>query len=255
MDNNKIGHHISGQFNKELEDIRNKVLIMGGMVEQQIELAIEAYTKGDMEMAEQVIKQDDQVDALEMVIDQECMQILALRQPTAFDLRLLITAIKIIHEIERVGDKAQRIAEMAMKLAGVESKFVYHELEHMTEVVKGMLHDALDSFARMSLDDIPRITKQDDKVDREYENILRQLITRMMEDSRNITRALDVLWTVRALERIGDHAVYICEHLVFMINGEDIRHLSQKELEEKLYGTVIERRSKKRIQLEGSDLE
>ncbi|MCX7098419.1 MAG: phosphate signaling complex protein PhoU [Methylococcales bacterium] len=234
MDNSKIGHHISEQFNRELEDIRNKVLTMGGLVEQQIELAIEAYTTGNMEMAELVIKQDNQVDALEMAIDLECTQILALRQPTAFDLRLLITVIKVIHEIERVGDKAERIAEMAIKLAGVESRFPHHELEHMAELVKGMLHDALDAFARMSVEEVPEITARDENVDREYDNILRQLITRMMEDPRNITRTLDVIWTVRALERIGDHACYICEHLVYMVKGEDVRHLSQSELEKKV---------------------
>ncbi len=234
MDNSKIGHHISERFNIELEDIRNKVLTMGGLVERQIDLAVEAYTTGNMELAEQVIKQDDDVDALEVAIDQECTQILALRQPTAFDLRLLITVIKIIHEIERVGDKAERIAEMAMQLAGDESKFPHHELEHMAELVKGMLHDSLDAFARMTIDKVPEITALDDKVDREYDNILRQLITRMMEDPRNITRTLDVLWTVRALERIGDHACYICEHLVYMVNGEDVRHLSQEELEKRV---------------------
>ena len=234
MDNSKIGHHISEQFNKELEDIRNKVLTMGGLVERQIELAVAAYTTGNIELAELVIKQDNQVDALEMAIDLECTQIMALRQPTAFDLRLLITALKVIHEIERVGDKAERVAEMAIKLAGVDSKFPHHELEHMAELVKGMLHDALDSFARMSIEDVPAITALDDSVDREYENILRQLITRMMEDPRNITRTLDVLWTVRALERIGDHACYICEHLVYMIKGEDVRHLSHSELEQKV---------------------
>ena len=234
MDNSKIGHHISERFNIELEDIRNKVLAMGGLVERQIDLAVEAYTTGNMELAEQVIKQDDDVDALEVAIDQECTQILALRQPTAFDLRLLITVIKIIHEIERVGDKAERIAEMAMQLAGDESKFPHHELEHMAELVKGMLHDSLDAFARMTIDKVPEITALDDKVDREYDNILRQLITRMMEDPRNITRTLDVLWTVRALERIGDHACYICEHLVYMVNGVDVRHLSQEELEKRV---------------------
>lgn len=234
MDNSKIGHHISEQFNRELEDIRNKVLAMGGLVEQQIELAIQAYTTGNMEMAELVIKQDNQVDALEMAIDLECTQIIALRQPTAFDLRLLITVIKIIHEIERVGDKAERIAEMAIKLAGDESRFSHHELEHMAELVKGMLHDSLDAFARMSVEEVPAITALDDNVDREYDNILRQLITRMMEDPRNITRTLDVIWSVRALERIGDHACYICEHLVYMVKGEDVRHLSQSELEQKV---------------------
>ena len=234
MDNSKIGHHISEQFNKELEDIRNKVLTMGGLVEQQIELAVEAFTTGDMELAELVIKQDNQVDELEMAIDLECTQILALRQPTAFDLRLLITVIKIIHEIERVGDKAERVAEMAIQLAGVQNKFPHHELEHMAGLVKGMMHDALDAFARMTLENVSQITERDDNVDREYDNILRQLITRMMEDPRNITRTLDVLWTVRALERIGDHACYICEHLVYMIKGEDVRHLSQTELEKKV---------------------
>jgi phosphate transport system protein len=187
-----------------------------------------------MELAEQVIKQDNDVDALEVAIDLECTQILALRQPTAFDLRLLITVIKIIHEIERVGDKAERIAEMAIKLSGIENKISHYELEHMGLLVKGMLHDALDSFARMTVDEVPAITARDINVDREYDSILRQLITRMMEDPRNITRTLDVLWTVRALERIGDHACYICEHLVYMIQGEDVRHLSQEELEKRV---------------------
>ncbi len=234
MENITIGHHISERFNSELEDIRNKVLMMGGLVERQIEQAIEAYTTGNMELAEQVIKQDNDVDALEVAIDLECTQILALRQPTAFDLRLLITVIKIIHEIERVGDKAERIAEMAIKLSGIENKISHYELEHMGLLVKGMLHDALDSFARMTLDEVPAITARDINVDREYDSILRQLITRMMEDPRNITRTLDVLWTVRALERIGDHACYICEHLVYMIQGEDVRHLSQEELEKRV---------------------
>jgi phosphate transport system protein len=234
MDNSKIEQHISEQFNKELEDIRNKVLTMGGLVERQIELAVQAFTTGDMELAEQVIKQDNQVDALEMAIDLECMQILAMRQPTAFDLRLLITVIKTIHDIERIGDKAERIAEMAIKLAGSESKYPHYELEHISGLVKGMVHDALDAFARMSIEGVTSITERDLSVDREYDNILRQLITRMMEDPRNITRTLDVLWTVRALERIGDHACYICEHLVYMIKGEDVRHLSQEELTNKV---------------------
>jgi phosphate transport system protein len=234
MDNTKIGHHISERFNNELEDIRNKVLIMGGLVERQIELAIEAYTTGNIELAELVIKQDNDVDALESAIDHECTQILALRQPTAFDLRLLITVIKIIHEIERVGDKAEKIAELAIKLNVSDSRISPYELEHMAVLVKGMLHDSLDAFARMTVDSVPSITALDINVDREYDSILRQLITKMMEDPRNITRTLDVLWTVRALERIGDHACYICEHLVFMIKGEDVRHLSQEELEKRV---------------------
>jgi len=168
---------------------------------------------------------------------------MALRQPTAFDLRLLITVLRMIHEIERIGDKAERIAEMAIKLTGVDSKFPHHELEHMAELVKGMLHDALDAFARMTIEDVPAIAALDDSVDREYDNILRQLITRMMEDPRNITLTLDVLWTVRALERIGDHACYICEHLVYMIKGEDVRHLSYADFEQKVRATSDRRSS------------
>lgn len=235
MDNSKIGHHISEQFNKELEDIRNKVLTMGGLVEQQIEQAITAFTTGDIELAELVIKQDNLVDDLEMAIDLECNQILALRQPAASDLRLLLTVIKVINELEIIGDLAERIAKMALQLADNEGrKDQYHELQHMTDLVRDMVHGALDAFARMSIEDITKITGRDENVDREYNSIIRQLITHMMEDPRNITRTLNVLWTVRAVERIGDHACYICEHLIFMIKGETVRHLSQAELEAKL---------------------
>ena len=239
MDNNKIGQHISGQFNKELEDVRNKVLTMGGLVEQQIELAVTAFSTGDVEMAELVIKQDNQVDALEVAIDQECMQILALRQPAAFDLRLLITVIKIVNELERVGDLAERVAEMAIQLTSAESsskRDQYYELEHMAELVQNMMHGALDVFARMNIEEVAIITGLDENVDREYGSIIRQLITRMMEDPRNITRMLDVLWIARSLERIGDHACNICDHLVYMVKGEDVRHLTQAELEEKVKG-------------------
>ncbi|MBF6648381.1 phosphate signaling complex protein PhoU [Methylobacter sp. BlB1] len=238
MDKSKIGQHISGQFNKELEDIRNNVLTMGGLVEQQIEQAVEAFMTGDIEMAELVIKQDNQVDALEMLIDQECMQILALRQPAAFDLRLLITVIKTINELERVGDMAERIAEMAMRLTDTDTNKhdQYYELQHMANLVRDMLHGALDAFARMSIEDVTTITGRDEDVDREYGSIIRQLITRMMEDPRNITRTLDVLWTARALERIGDHSVNICENIIYMVKGEDVRHMTQAELEKKIKG-------------------
>ncbi len=237
MDNGKLGKHISGQFNKELEDLRNKVLIMGGLVEQQIDNAIQALTTGDLELAEMVIKQDNQIDELEMSIDLECTQILALRQPTAIDLRLLLTVSKIINELEIVGDLAERIAKMAIQLSDSDNKNdPFHELQHMSELVKDMLHGALDAFARMNIDNITLITGKDENVDREYSSIVRQLITHMMEDPRNITRMLNMLWTVRAMERIGDHACYICEHLIFMIKGESVRHLTQAELEKKMQG-------------------
>jgi phosphate transport system protein len=238
MDNSKIAHHISENFNKELEDIRNKVLMMGGFVEEQIEQAVKALTTGDMELAELVIKQDNHIDDLEMEIDAECTQIIALRQPAAFDLRLLLVVLRIINELERIGDLAERIAKMAIYLSNSSDGRTdqYHELKHMAGLVKDMLHSALDNFARMTIEGITDITRCDEQVDREYASIIRQLITQMMEDPRNITRSMDMLWTVRALERIGDHSRYLCEHLIYMVNGDDVRHLTQAELEEKMNG-------------------
>ncbi len=236
MDNSKIGLHISGKFNKELEDMRDRVLIMGGLVEQQIKRAVTAFSTGDLQMAEQVIKIDNEVDALEIAIDRECMEILALRQPAAFDLRLLITAIKIVIELERIGDLAERIAEMAIQLSETDSSNRhkhYFELVHMADLVENMLHGALNVFARMKVEDVTLIIKLDENVDREYASIIRQLVTQMMEDSRNITRMLDVLWVARALERIGDRACNICEHLVYMVKGQDVRHLTQAELKKR----------------------
>jgi len=162
---------------------------------------------------------------------------LALRQPAAFDLRLLLTVIKVINELERVGDLAERIANMAIHLSdSIGKRDDYYELQHMADLVKEMLHEALDAFARMNIDTITEITGRDEHVDKEYASILRQLITQMMEDPRNITRTLDILWTVRALERIGDHSRYICEHLIYMVKGEDVRHLTQAQLEKKVKG-------------------
>jgi phosphate transport system protein len=141
--------------------------------------------------------------------------------------------LRIINELERIGDLAERIAKVAIQLSTTNEGRTdeYHELKHMAGLVKDMLHASLDNFARMSVDGITQITGSDAAVDREYASIIRQLITQMMEDPRNITRMLDMLWTVRALERIGDHSRYICEHLIYMVKGEDVRHLSQAQLE------------------------
>ncbi len=232
MDNRKISQHISRQFNEEMEDIRNKVLTMGGLVEQQIELAAKSFMSCDLELAEKVIQQDDLVNSLEMDIDHECTEILAKRQPAAIDLRMLISTIKTITDLERIGDEAARIAKMTIRLDTTEYYHdKYHEIQHLLEMVKGMLHRSLDALARMDLENVVSITSQDQVVDREYGSIVRQLITRMMEDPRHITRSLDILWTARALERIGDHSCNICEHVIYMVKGKDVRHISQDELE------------------------
>lgn len=232
MDNNKIGHHISEQFNNELEDMRNNVLIMGGLVEQQIDMAIQALAEIDIKLAELVIKQDNQVDALEVAIDLECTRILALRQTTAFDLRLLLTVIKIINELEIIGDLAEHIAKMAIQLSYTNLKNdQYHELQNLSTLVKGILRSALDAFARMSIDNITEITELDAHVNWEYANILRQLIDHMTKFPREINSTLNILWAVRSIDRISEHTLTICKHLIFMIRGKDAQHLSQSELE------------------------
>ena len=232
MDNAAITQHISKQFNKEMEDIRNKVLTMGGLVEQQVDLATNAFMSYDMENAEKVIQQDQLVNALEKDIDHECTEIMAKRQPAAFDLRMLIATLKIITDLERIGDEAARIAKMTMRLEGADYyQDKYFEIEHLLEMVKEMLNGALDAYARTDTEEVIAITALDSKVDREYTSITRQLITQMTEDPRNITRALDMLWTARALERIGDHACNVCEQVIYMVKGKDVRHVSREELE------------------------
>lgn len=232
MENRASGQHISHLFDEEMEHIRNKVLAMGGLVEQQIELSVKAYVTSDQVLAEKVLQQDDLVNNLEMEIDYDCVQVIAKRQPAAVDLRMLISIIKAITDLERIGDEASRIAKMAIRLDPTDYYHDhYHEINHLVEMVQSMLSGSLDAFARMNIDGIIEITEKDEKVDREYTSIIRQLITQMMEDPRNITRTIDILWTARALERIGDHACNICEHVVYMVKGDDVRHLSQNELE------------------------
>ncbi|CAD6872519.1 phosphate signaling complex protein PhoU [Methylomonas sp. BW4-1] len=232
MDNSKIKSHISRQFNEEMEDIRNKVLTMGGLVEQQVDLATKAFMGNDMENAEKVVLQDQYVNEMEKDIDHECTEIMAKRQPAAFDLRMLIATIKIITDLERIGDEAARIAKMTMRLEGADYyQDKYYEIEHLLNLVKDMLNGALDAYARNDVEEVIAITEQDAKVDREYTSITRQLITQMMENPRNITRALDMLWAARALERIGDHSCNVCEQVIYMVKGKDVRHLSREELE------------------------
>jgi len=235
MENRASGQHISHLFDEELENIRNKVLTMGGLVEQQMEDAVKAFITSDQELAEKILLQDDVVNKLEMEIDYDCIQVIAKRQPTAIDLRMLISIIKVITDLERIGDEAARIAKAAIRLEATDYYHdQYHEINHLVDMVKSMISGSLDAFARMDVDGVVKITGKDAKVDREYTSIIRQLISQMMEDPRNITRMIDVLWTARAIERIGDHACNICEHVVYIVKGDDVRHLSQDELENKI---------------------
>ncbi|WP_455222177.1 phosphate signaling complex protein PhoU [Kaarinaea lacus] len=235
MDKNSLGHHISQQFNAELEDIRSKVLAMGGLVEQQIQEAINALVTADVEMAEGVVKNDVRINALEVNIDEECARILARRQPAASDLRLIVAVIKTITDLERIGDEAEKVARMAVELASLDRpRSQYHETQMLGERVQRMVHDALDAFARMDVEAALKVAQYDEEVDHEYEGILRQLITHMMEDPRSIKRVMDVIWSVRALERIGDHAKNICEYIIYFVKGKDVRHLGLEAIEKEI---------------------
>lgn len=232
MDKLSISPHISHQYNAELEDIRSRVLAMGGLVEQQLANAITALVEGDIVLGEQVVTSDYKVNAMEVAIDEECMQIIARRQPTAGDLRLILAVIKTITDLERIGDEAERIGRMAVQLTknGMLKKQCA-ELENMSGLVKIILHDALDTFARNDPQSAVAVARSDLRIDRQYESIMRQLITFMMEDPRSIPRALDVMWSARALERIGDRARNICEYVIYLVKGKDVRHTSLEQIE------------------------
>jgi len=233
VDKVDIGHHISQRFNEELEAIRNQVLAMGGLVEQQLNNALQAYSDRDGALAEQVIKDDYKVNALEVSIDEECTQVLARRQPAAGDLRLVVTVIKTITDLERIGDEVGKVAKMTTHLAELDSSTDHAiDIAHMGDHVRQMLHDALDAFARTDVEAALAVAQEDIKVDREYEALMRQLITYMMEDPRSIRRSLDMMWTVRALERIGDHSRNICEYVIYLVKGRDVRHISLEQMEE-----------------------
>jgi len=227
--------HISQQFEHELQDIRSRVLAMGGLVEQQVANALKALKKADPELARLVIDGDNEVNSLEMSIDEECIQIIALRQPTASDLRLVSVILKALTDLERIGDEAKSIARKALNLEDkVHPKKSYRELSTIGNHVRGMLRDALDAFARLDVDAAIEVARQDEEVDAEYESFTRTMVTYMMEDPRTISRVLDLMWAARALERIGDHARNLCEYVIYLVEGKDVRHLSIEKLEKVL---------------------
>jgi phosphate transport system protein len=208
---------------------------MGGLVEEQLQQAVRALVEADSNLGEQVARRDVEVNALEVSIDEDCSRILATRSPAASDLRLIVAIIKTITDLERIGDEAEKIGYIASRLATMERPTDrYREIKHMGRLVQDLVHGALDAFARADSDAAIKIARGDKVVDEEYEAIQRQCITFMMEDPRTIRRALDVLWVTRALERIGDHAKNICEYVVYMAHGKDIRHLSIDDVEREL---------------------
>lgn len=237
MTSHQLPHHISKQFDNELEDIRSRVLSMGGLVEQQLNNAIRALVEGEFELAESVKENEFKVNGLEVSIDEECTKILARRQPTAGDLRLITAVIKTITDLERVGDEAEKIAKMALDLVDKDRPREYYiGIKAMGTLVKNMIHGALDAFARIDSKAAFRVAALEPESDHQYSAILRQLITYMMEDPRNITGAIDAIWSIRAMERIGDHARNICEYVIYFVEGKDVRHISIEQMEKEVKG-------------------
>ncbi|MDX1507560.1 MAG: phosphate signaling complex protein PhoU [Woeseiaceae bacterium] len=225
MQASDLSDHISRRFNKDIEELRNNVLSMGGLVETQLSRAIAAIVSGDSELGLKVARDDYKVNKLEVAIDEECSRILATRSPAAGDLRLIVAIIKTITDLERIGDEAEKIGFLASKLAAMDRPTdSYRELKNLGNHVSHMLRDAMNAFARFDIDEAMDVVREDERVDEEYDSITRQCITFMMEDPRSIKRVMNVTWAARSLERIGDHAKNICEYVIYMVQGKDVRH-------------------------------
>ena len=232
MEVEDLGQHISRRFNEDLEHVRSDVLKMGGLVEAQFDSAIKALAEGDSELGLRVAEDDYKINQMEVSIDDQCSRILATRSPTASDLRLVIAVIKTITDLERIGDEAEKVGVLASRLASVERPSTnYRELRNLARHVKAMISGTLDAFARLDAKEALTVVKMDDAVDEEYESICRQGVTFMMEDPRTISRVMDTTWTARALERIGDHCKNICEYVMFMVYGKDIRYTTLDSIE------------------------
>jgi phosphate transport system protein len=221
-----LGQHISRRFNEELEEVRSKVLHMGGVVEEQLANALRVMVNDETELAKEVVKADAIVNSLEVEIDEECTRIVALRQPAATDLRLVMTVTKTINDLERMGDEAKRVARMSRKeMDGALDDDVRADLDLLGEMVRNMLRQVLDAFARTDVEMAILVVKTDKKVDKKYKKLLKQLIKRMSEDSAVIPAVMNIIWAVRSLERLADRCQNIAEHVIYMVLGMDVRHI------------------------------
>jgi phosphate transport system protein len=230
-----MAEHTSKQFDAELESVRTRVLQMGGLVEEQIIRAMDALNAGDMAAIDKVIADDHRVNAMEVELDELCSHIIARRQPAASDLRLLITVIKTITDLERIGDEAEKIGRMAKLIHTAERLHMPRmDLSHVADRALAMLRQSLDAFARLDVSEAMRVVKLDSEVDNAFRAIMRQLITFMMEDPRTITRSLEILFIAKAIERIGDHAKNMAEYVIYMVKGRDVRHTSIEEVEKEI---------------------
>jgi len=227
-----VNEHVSKQFDSELESMRSRVLKMGGLVESQIRRALEAMATGERALIDEVIANDRSVNGMEVAIDSDCSQVIVKRQPAANDLRLILAITKTVTDLERIGDEAQKIARMARSIHERGSSQPPHMLEvrHAADVALSMLRRALDAFARLDVVAAADVIRDDAAIDSEFQSLLRQLITYMMEDPRTITTALEIVWVAKAIERIGDHSKNMAEYVLYIVKGTDIRHTDPAKL-------------------------
>ncbi len=225
--------HLSTQFDSELTSVSTKVMELGGLVESQIRQAIYALSHFSVEAADEVTDTEHRVNAMEIEIDHDLSSIIARRQPTARDLRLLIAISKTTANLERVGDEAEKIARMVRSIiqSGAPRSLPSLELRVASDLASGLLNKALDAFARLDVAAAVAILKEDDLIDAEFDGFVRKLITYMMEDPRMISPSLDLLFLAKAIERIGDHAKNIAEFIIYVVKGEDVRHSPREKLE------------------------
>jgi len=230
MDNLNLGRHISGQFNEDLENVINHVMHMGGLVEKQLSDSLSAVYNADEMLAKSVLAADYKINALEVSIDDECTRIIAKRQPAAGDLRLIMAIVKTIADLERIGDEAQKIARVALENFSGDQKALLLNLDNLGRKVLEFLQSTLDAFTRMDAESAVKTHQSDEKIDREYEALMRQLMTYMMEDPRSIPQIMTVIWSARALERIGDRCQNICEYIIYFVKGKDVRHTTAEDI-------------------------
>ncbi len=236
MENLDFNQHTSKSYNEELEDIRNLLLEMGGMVEKQLAKAMQSLLASDLKLAKKVIKKDLGINAMEVKIDEECTQIIAKRQPAASDLRLIIAVIKSITDLERIGDEAEKIAKNSVYL--IEKSFksdYFSDLDNLAKIVSKNLNQALNALARLDPDLALKVALDDELVDEKFELFNKELISVMAHNPHDLKKIVRLSWSGKALEKIGDHTKNICEYVIYLVKGKDVRHLDLETIKEEYF--------------------
>jgi len=228
---NAITPHISSQFDADLEEIRSLVMSMGGLVEQQFDSALRALLENNMDLGQAAATGDYKVNNYEVEIDQRVIDAIATRQPAANDLRFLFTTVKIVADMERIGDKAEKIGRLSLVIQPLMNSYSFaNDMRAMGVKVQNMLHDALDAFARMDADAAMNIKNADKEVNATYRIVLADLMQHMSDNPNTLDLSMDILWCLRSIERVGDHVTNICEYIVFLVKGKDVRHTTRDDM-------------------------